>query len=229
MRYIFIALIFALGYIQLGAQADSERMFFTLSIIGDEFICNNSKSLDEYAKCVEAIYHSLEVIKSKKISMNFEGKYDAVYEIELYEINLIDYKWKLLKYEGIDNWGWYRVYGYNENDFIHFYNRLLKKYLRNKSEILRVISTWEEIDTMFSKIDFQCLIKSSKTNNIKYDCMISNAYQQRSDLFIVNASKKTENDRKKEQLYTDHYARFSIRPYMGLLPQRSRGSFHPKK
>lgn len=211
---------------QIMAQTNIEKVFATQSIVEDAFICSGLQNISEYLGCIESISRAVVISKSSTVSIT--QKDIQFFDLQLYELKLFDSKWVLLKYQDVYIETWYRIRGYKENDFIHFYNRVLKKYFKNQSEILHVISTWGSVDTMFAAVDFQCLIKSSKTNNIKYDCMISNTYQQRSYLFIVNASKKTENDRKKEQLYTDHYARFSIRPYMGLLPPPAR-SLPPQK
>lgn len=114
----------------------------------------------------------------------------------------------------------FRIYGYKENDFIHFYNRVLLYYLRKK-DIKEFLHNWCLQDSIFSTIDFNELIKSVRTRNRRYPSMISTRLERGSNYKRPWIISENSNIFYRDQcLIEENYAYFSNRIYYGCLPPK---------
>lgn len=67
---------------------------------------------------------------------------------------------------------WIRISGYRENDIKVFLEGLQKQGI-NIEKIKKMIDSWKSGDSMFSEIDWDCLLEGYQTNNTQSDCFIS--------------------------------------------------------
>lgn len=112
-----------------------------------------------------------------------------------------------------------RLGGYLENDFVHFYERVLCHYL-SKKKATTFLTNLQLQDSTLTNIDFTGLVKAARSSNREMECMKAMEYVYPSaGTVYVHASANWEQIRK-EQLHDQVYAYFSNRPFSGELPPK---------
>lgn len=159
-----------------------------------------------------------------KFSGILEGTYNDIsfdtYKAFIVYLDHEEFNYSMMFFESESFDGHYelalRLYGYKENDFIHFYNYILCNYMP-KRKIPIFLEEWQKSDLVFLEIDFDCFINSIKTNNRKVKCMESIAFRN-SNIFIHLTSPNRDNLLKSRYLSEEIYAYFSNKPFYGRLP-----------
>ena len=193
------------------------RLTLFTSILEDGGIYCYAHTIDRKIECMENFYSYLEIdavtLKSE-FPVSFRKPF-TLYEINLYRIDTgvescLRY---MLEYKDIDSQAWYRIQGYQETDFHHFYNRVLLKYV-SKKDLNSVFAEWSSEASLFEDLDFDCLINGIKKSKLVGDCYLS----------AVKAFNKYSFSHPesipKDQLYNSVSATLSQRPYRGSLPPK---------
>lgn len=209
----------------LHGQVD-DKFFFIRMLLEDGFYVGDSSSLEEYHQSISLMQELIEVDSSKEIKGRFENVLLG-YKIQFFRITLnpYPYSWLLLRFELQLRVGWYRLSGYNESDFIHFYNKILKHYLSHDRDIHSVIEEWTSQDTLIAGIDFDCLIDAArhKRRLNGRTCMMANARDELLRLTVVGtASEQVALNYFKYQGMSDTYSTWSKRLYRGKYPEVAR-------
>lgn len=194
------------------------KAFFTQSIVQDGFICSNPTNLQDYLECVKTTHNNIKINQSKPLKGEFNFKNHTFYEMEVFELELGGYSWIILNYKDTNSNGWYRIKGFKENDFIHFYNRILKFYIKNKKDITNVIEGWQEENETLKKINFGCLENTIKKKNTICDCMIANSFLLSKNSVIVSGRSSYQEKYYSSQGYDKLHSHFSNRLYQGDYP-----------
>lgn len=208
--------------ITLACYAQMDELTFRQSILEDDFFCKDRRTVEEYCKCIDWVFNK-KVITSKiikgetKTPRKLRGRL-LFYSIQLYEMSSGDYKWIMLRFESLKSSSYYRIRGYKENDFSHFYNRVLKYLFVGNNNINQEIKYWQEEAVEFRQIDFDCLIKAAKKNKTEYPCLKANVYIKKADNIVESTDEEGRRKSLARNLYDKVYSRFSNRPFLGSLP-----------
>lgn len=197
-------------------QRDNTRsILFHSILIDDGIFCNWSKGYDDASKCMEDFYKNIKIETGSEIRGEFEKKEDhTFYSLQVYKVASYTEKntYLIIKYKDTHSEAWYRIKGYQKNDFIHLYQLVLRRYY-NRKKSLDIIEEWQSQDSLLLEVDFKCLIDGINRKKTKSNCFISESLKFRKSLYIAPKNSKTD------QLYDDIYATFSRRPYSGTLPE----------
>jgi len=193
------------------SNLNSELMYNSLLRDGLTYFYDENE-LEAYSKQQQS--------NSKLIKGFFDiGNNTCEYEVELIVLNIsAKTEYKLLHFKNdcsIDTY--FRLSGYLENDFIHFYERILKYYLP-KRKVSKQIKEWQNQDSTFAKVNFDELIYSVNKNNNKVPSMISHVTVLHMSGIPFSTSIYREEEKKVSYLTDNIYGYFSNRPFQGHLP-----------
>lgn len=204
---------------QLHAE-EIDKIFFLKSVLQDDFYSTEFSTLKEYEDYITEVYEHMEIVKSEIIEGEFNQKDLVFYEVQLYKIKLHNYTWVLLRFQNPDKSnGWYRISGYKESDFVHFYNRVLCNYLRNK-KIASVLEEWNQKISSTVSVDFNCLIAAVKSSRKRHnsECMISNSLSLHRSRIMISGGDVYKETYLEYQMLNDLHSTWSQRLYKGEYP-----------
>ncbi len=219
MKHAYFVLLLL---ISINSFSQTDTIIFKKSIIEDGYFCQAAFSIEKYCECIEMVMNrkitKSIIIKGQTQTPFIKQGRLLFYTIEMYEMKVVDYQWIMLRFESMKSSSYYRVKGYKENDFIHFYDKVLKFLFVNKKNIAHEINYWQNKNEEFKKIDFECLISAAQKNKIESSCLISNYYTSKREGIVVSTDNISREKTIKKHLYDRVYSRFSNRPYSGWLP-----------
>jgi hypothetical protein len=223
---VLIILTTLISCFKLTAQVESTDAF-KLSILTDGLLINNTT---EWVNDIELNHRfSNRILDSCTI---LGRNYYLSFQIEYLNVKNLDYK--ILHFKSIDSSNtstyenkidvYFRLYGYRENDFTHFYNRVLKYYWK-ESDIASRLESYRLKDSVFSTIDFVCLVNTIKKNQREENCMHSFAAES-----FFQITKSTGNNSLNDSQYQTEkkFAYFSNRQFYGNVPLNFTFSQHKK-
>lgn len=229
MRYILLLstyLMFNNFYSQI--QTDFYDNPFRSSLIMDGIGVMNGC---EYIDTLMTMYRKSEVVIDSTIVAN--KKFYFSFQLEY--IDIINFDYKLLHFKSYNDssceWGeenidaYFRVFGYKENDFHHFYNRVLK-YFWKENDIDELLSKLNKKDSIFGTVDFEGLIFSVENQLRNINCMQSFALKH--CVFKPFFSGDAQNKYKENYLSENTFAYYSNRPLLGGLPKKLNYNEHIK-
>jgi len=111
---------------------------------------------------------------------------------------------------------YFRLYGFMENDFIHFYNRILKQFL-HKRKITEFLENWQKQDSTFNSVNFKELINAVEQLNNRVPIMISHTLKSHLSLLPTILSPNAQYAYREFYMTDNIYAYFSNRPLEGKL------------
>ena len=216
--YFVLLLLFSIN-----SFSQSDSIIFKKSIIEDGFFCQAAYSIEKYCDCIEMVLNrkinqSIILKGQVQTPLKKQGRL-MFYTIEMYEMKVIDYHWIMLRFESMKSSSYYRIKGYKENDFIHFYENVLKLLFVDNKKIAQQIKLWQEKEEEFKQIDFECLLKAARNNKLESSCLISNYYISKREGVVVSTDNISREKTIKKHLYDRVYSKFSNRPYLGWLPE----------
>lgn len=152
-----------------------------------------------------------------KVTKKYYSKIGENNSMELIYINIQNVDYKMLVYDGQY---FFRIKGFKENDYIHFYNFIMKQSL-NAWKI--EMNSLYQFDTIFSSIDFDCLNTSIKRGENNTECMESFIFKNPTYVKVGSAK-----DLNKSCFHESIYSYFSNKPYYGCIPLGWRRAQHKK-
>lgn len=156
---------------------------------------------------------------TKYISCKFKVKSKICdYRVAIKSLNFKNgEEYKILHFttnDGLESY--YRLYGFMENDFIHFYNRILKQFLP-KRKILRYLNSWQKQDSTFNTVNFEELVNAVENLNNRVPSMISHTLKSHLSILPTILSPNAETSYKEFYMTDNIYAYFSNRILEGKL------------
>jgi hypothetical protein len=159
------------------------------------------------------------VKSSEKLELKFSfGHRVCFYKVSIKYLQLDNGEnYKILHIEAKERLDVYiRLYGFQENDFIHLYERILKQYLP-KRKIIEHVEKWQELDSVFKSVNFKELVYSIKNMNNQVPAMISHTLKSHTSTVPTILSQNAQFYYKEFYLTNKVYAYFSNRPLDGSL------------
>jgi len=154
------------------------------------------------------VQHSpISVLYKPSMSDSIAGKY----KLKLYKISSQNSESQsrfVLWYKDISSEVWLRVGGYVEND-LHLLFNYLKEDEIKKQQLKEMLRNWATLNSLFSEVDWACLLNGFRENDTKSECYRSAYYVFINDL-CINCKRL-----KKDQLNSI----FSRLPLYGRLNQ----------
>ena len=216
MKYYFVILFFSLKsnlYSQLDCylyDSIDNVMFRSLLWDGVSYYYKNDQLLN-YCK------------KNEKTTLYLSSKFNVGRNVCDFEVAIKSLKfengeeYKLLHFKTNDGFSTYfRLYGFMENDFIHFYNRILKQFLQ-KRKITGYLENWQKQDSTFNSVDFKELIKAVEGSNNRVPSMISHSLKSHLSVLPTILSPNALYIYRELYMTDNIYAYFSNRPLEGKL------------
>jgi hypothetical protein len=188
------------------------------SLVHDRFFCQSTQSLDDFTKCLEETKENADFLSSNEINGFWEGQVSTPYSVQFYTIQVGEYNWLMLKYRDDTSEGWYRLNGYQESDFIHFYQNVLKVFLNRERHRREIFNEWITGASLDKTIDQECIFKATKRKRPNYDCLEANALKSSFDLLITSGSNRGSLLESRGLKYISSV--WSPRLYRGTYPLR---------
>jgi hypothetical protein len=185
-------------------------MFRSLLWDGLSYYYKNDQLLDYY-------------LKNEKTTPYLSSKFNIGRKICDFEVAIKSLKfengeeYKLLHFKTKDGFSTYfRLYGFMENDFIHFYNRILKQFLP-KRIIPEYVENWQKQDSTFNSVNFKELINAVERMDNRVPSMISHTLKSHLSVLPTILSPNAQDSYRELYMSENIYAYFSNRPLAGKL------------
>lgn len=216
----FLSLLTLLLLLSANLFGNEPDSFFVNSIIEDGFLCQGLSTTEEYCSCLTNNLPLITITRAESQKGKFETINGSLIFYEFYPVTIEigDYSWTILRYEDNNSRGWYRLDGYRENDFYHFYHRVLHNYLKKDRRIRKLVDDWVKSSPAMSNIEWTCLFENVKKSHVALSCMTANVFSLKARGVYSSGGENSLREVLKSQGYSNLSPYVSRRLYQGTYP-----------
>jgi hypothetical protein len=183
------------------------------SVLNDGWVFPDSRAgLNQVKHQIEDLFNHIKILASKQVDLKIpastkENRPISIdlaikfYKIELFHDSLIlPLFLSSVNYEG--RLSWYRIMGFRETDFHHFYERVILLAIPEEKDAYDQIKEWKINDGIINEINFKCLIDGvERASTRDRGCYVSSLLEFKKSFFIVMAPDAIANYEEAAQLY----------------------------